>query len=157
MLLDENKLVSQARIHVRTANITDIDWLLSELKEFSKFYDSRIELFGDPEHARRGLIDLMANHLLLIADKAHTRMGFIAGLIVPHLFNPKIKVLAETFWWVPEAHRGSRAGLMLLDSFVAYGNKHANWITFSLESKSPVDLTKRGFKFQEKSYLMEVL
>lgn len=77
-----------------------------------------------------------------------------------HPYNPAIRVLTETFWWVTPNARGSRAGLMLLDAFTAYGERNADWIVFTLEHHSPVNertLTKRGFHLHERSYLREVI
>jgi len=50
-------------------------------------------------------------------------------------------------------------GLMLLEEFTDWGKRNADWISFSLEDKSPVKdttLTKRGFRLKERSFILEV-
>ena len=49
--------------------------------------------------------------------------------------------------------------LQLLDEFVAWGKKNADWITFGVMTDTPVKdaaLLKRGFVYREKAFLMEV-
>lgn len=149
------------KISIRPAKSDDIVWLLEELEKFSNFYGTKLSLFGEISHAHGAMLNLIENHLVLIADKQSVGpVGFIAGVVSSHPFNPNIRVLAEYFWWVEEAYRGSRAGPMLLNEFTAWGEQHADWITFSLEHHSPVNdrsLSKRGYRLQEKSFLKEVV
>lgn len=145
---------------IRQALPSDIDWLISQLRAFSHFFGTKKPLFGDEEQARESMLAVVQNHVVYVAENADkTLMGFIAGCLIPHPYNPKITVLSEAFWWVDELYRGTRAGLKLLNAFVAFGKAHADWITFTLEAKSPVNescLLKRGFRLQERNYLMEV-
>ena len=151
---------SEPRISVRRAKQDDAAWLMSELKKFSQFFGTKKSLFSESEACWAQLRYFIDHHVVMIADLGETKpIGFIAGCVTPHLFNPEIKVLAETFWWVAEEYRGSRAGLMLLREFMDWGEKNVDWITMGLETGSPVRedaLLKRGFKLQEKSYLREV-
>lgn len=102
----------------------------------------------------------MDNHLFLVsADEDDNMVGFITGMLLPHMFNPDIITLVEVFWWVNSSHRRSKAGLKLLNAYVDYGKQNADWIICTLESHSPVNdkaFIKRGFKYKEKSFLMEV-
>jgi hypothetical protein len=146
-------------ITVRRAATTDIAWLLGELKKFSSLIGTKIPMLPEGEQAKSILSYLVDTHVVLVAEKAGERLGFICGVITPHFLNPTIRVLAETFWWVAEEHRGSRAALLLFNAFVEHGKFHADWITMALEALSPVNescLTKRGFKLQERAFLMEV-
>jgi hypothetical protein len=156
-------------IQVRRAAPEDLSWVLSQLKDFSKFYGTKLQLFGDEEYSRNFLLGLIQEHPSFVAVKEQkdengeawtTNMcGFIAGIVSPHMYNPKINLLTEAFWWVPEEYRGSRAGALLLEAFISWGKENVDWITFTLEHKSPVSdrcLTKRGFQLQEKNYLLEV-
>ncbi len=146
---------------VRPATLQDIDWIAAQLRVFSASYGTAKELFPDDEFARQWLTKMIQDHLLLVADgyKAHERIGFICGVVTPHLYNPMIRVLAELFWWVTPEHRGGPAGARLLDEFIAWGKINADWITFGTMNDTQVKeaaLTKRGFVLKEKSYLMEV-
>ena len=148
-------------IVTRKATHEDIPWLMVELEKFAVFFGTSLSLFN-PETAPHGLAQLIDNHIFLVAVKEkelEIRLGFISGLLSPHFMNPEIVQLTELFWWVAEEHRGSRAGLVLFNDFVRTGTVMADWINFTLEHKSPVKeefLLKRGFKAQERSYLMEV-
>jgi hypothetical protein len=149
------------RIEIRAAVPADIEWLVAELKSFSSVYRTKLPLFDDDEkHGREVLSNMIQNHLFLVAEHDSIGVGFIGGLVSPHFFNPKIRTLFELFWWVGEKYRGSRAGSMLLNSFVEWGKKNVDWITCSLEQHSQVkdeSLLKRGFKCHERSFLLEVL
>lgn len=148
------------RVRVRRAVPQDAGWIVSELKAFSRFFGTRRSLFKDEPSARSVILAMIAEHVFLIAENEESSpLGFISGYLVPHSFNPELKVLAETFWWVPEEHRGSRAGLMLLNEFKAIGESVAHWVIFTLEHNSPVreeTLTRRGFRLHERQYLLEV-
>jgi hypothetical protein len=145
---------------VREGRPDDIDWLVAQLREFSRFFGTRMPLFGDEAFVRAGLEVQMRDHFMRIAvDDQDQRLGFIGGILTPHMYNPAIKVLCETFWWVAPEHRGSSAGARLLAEFLLFGRAHADWMTFALEVQSPVreeTLLRHGFRLQERQYLMEV-
>ncbi len=160
---------------VRPATILDIDWLLSQLKQFSDFNKSKIPLFGGPIEVQKQILsDLLRNHVFLICEKqsepgsleeldgsgklAWKPVGLICGALHRHMFNPEIRCLTEYFWWVDPEYRNSRAGVMLFQEFDAAGKELVDWVTFSLLENSPDFsgfLEKNGFKLIEKSYLKE--
>lgn len=148
-------------ITVRRAEHRDIPGMLKQLESFSKFYTSRRNLWpDDSEYAVAGVKTIIDNHLVYVADHSeHGIVGLIAGFITPHFFNPKIRVLAEMFWWVDVEFRNTSAGSRLFAEFLNWGKANADWVTMVLEHNSPVreeTLLKRGFKLQERSYLFEV-
>lgn len=149
-------------ITVRPARESDLEWLLGQLKAFSRFFGTKTQLFEeeDTDYARATIGAMVRDHFVLIAERADlTPLGFIAAWKTPHPFKPKLRVLSETFWWVSEEHRGSRAALVLLNAFVEYGRENCDWVCIALEAHSPVNekcLHKRGFRLQERSYLLEV-
>ena len=152
-------------ITVRPATPADVPWILAELRAFDRFFGAVHSLVpADPAYATTQLHGLIRDHLFLVAvrnaeDEA-TPVGFIAGLLGPHFFNPGLQVLTELFWWVPVAERGSRAGAHLLSAYLAYGRAHADWVHMTLEEHSPVNpetLERRGFRRTERHYLLEVL
>jgi len=147
-------------ISVRRAEQKDLDWLVSELQKFATFFDSVHSMF-DETHWRQGLSGMIESHLVLVAEKEGVGLiGLIAGFVCPHPFNPKIRVLSESFWWVTESHRQSRAGAMLLAEYMKWGEANCQWILMALEANSPVNeetLLKRGFRLKERAYLKEVV
>jgi len=153
-------LFQRSNVAVRRARLADIDWIVSELREFAAHYNTKKPLFPDEMHAHQVISSMIDGHVVFVAERGTELHGFIGGIITPHFMNPTIKTIAEMFWWVAKEHRGSRAGLLLLNEFIAFGEKNADWITVSLENRSPVHekcLLKRGFIGQERSYLREVV
>lgn len=101
---------------------------------------------------------MVESKVFFVAENGDGAVGFIAGMLSEHPYNPKITVLSELFWWVAPEYRGSSAGARLLQAFEDYGRANAQWVVMTLETKSPVDprsLERRGFKHFESSYLME--
>ena len=147
-------------ISIRRALPQDIPDLIVELKEFSDFFQSKYPLFGSDEAYNYNILtSLINNHLFFVAVKGDELIGFIAGLVMPHLFNPTIKTLQELFWWVKTAHRNSSAGSRLLKAYLDYGKEHCQWVIMTLEENSPVkkeSILSRGFKLKETAFIMEM-
>lgn len=154
-------------IRVRPAVASDVPWLLAQLRQFAEFFGSARSLFPDDVTAVEKLTTLMDPDVgcFLIATfrdlyGTDLPLGFIAGVLTPHFFNPSIRVLSEVLWWVTPEHRGGRAGITLLNAYEMYArDAGADWVTMTLEEKSPVNptaLTKRGFRLYESSYLKEL-
>lgn len=152
------------RVLIREGWESDLDWMVIQMVEFAKFFGTRHSLFGDEQFIRLGLTNLIKNHFVRVATGCNDvgfidRMGFIIGIVTPHPYNPAIKVLSEQFFWVEPKYRGSRAALMLLDVFVAFGKKRANWITMTTEVNGHMNskaLLRRGFAAHEINHLLEV-
>ena len=147
-------------ITVRTAAERDAQWILGQLHVFDKFAGYKRSLIEDETHAHSALLNMLEKHVAFIAeDETGQRLGFIAGYKTPHPFNPRLRVLTESFWWVAPEHRGSGAGLLLLNEFEDYGRRCCDWAIMTLEHHSPVNprhLIKRGFVPREQSYVLEV-
>ena len=148
-----------AVVAVREGRPEDLDWIIVQLRALSKFFGTRTPLFKDEEFARQSMLAIMERHFCRVAEADGQRVGLIAGLVTPHVLNPDVKVLCETFWWVVEGPHAARAGMMLMNEFVAWGREHVHWITFSLQEHKPVGagvLERSGFHLHERTYLMEV-
>lgn len=146
-------------VTVRPAESADVPWLLTELRAFDRFFGAARSLFPTDEQAETTLRWLIAEHVVFVASDVTGPVGFIAGTLGPHFFNPTLTYLSELFWWVTESARGSRAGALLLSAFLAYGKQHADCVVMTLEDASPVNptsLLSRGFRLKETSYLLEV-
>lgn len=151
---------TEPTIRVRDVRAKDTDWLVVQLRAFSQFFGTDKQLFTTADDVRERLPVLLAMGPCFIATQGDgLPIGFIAGLLAPHPYNPAIRVLTESFWWVEPNWRQTRAGLLLLEAFIRAGEECADWIHFTLEAKSPVNertLTKRGFQLYERAYLREV-
>ena len=143
---------------VRRASELDLDFLVEEIHEFTKFYDSRImNGVALDDHMTNLIKTVTKDHVLLVCEKGGVKLGFIAGMIHAHLFNPNARILSELAWWVKVEHRQSRAGLMLLNAYTEIG-KEFDWCIMSVEDKSPINpdsLIKRGYKAKESSFILE--
>lgn len=143
---------------VRRATIDDVPWLFTMCEEFAHFYGSKISLAGNPVYGKAFLTGLIEKHFVMVGIKDGLRVGFIAGMVGPHHFNPDIIQLTELLWWVKAEARNTGVGMKLFDAFMHFGETECHWITFTLEHNSPVNdkfLIKRGFREAEKAYLRE--
>lgn len=132
---------------------------MGELPAFSRFCGTAIPLFEDSEHVGKLLNNALEHHVTFVAERGEERVGFILGCKMPHPFNPRIRTLSEQLWWVTEPYRGSRAGLLLLKAFVAWGEQNVDVISFGVEARSPVrdaTLERHGFRLQERIFIREV-
>lgn len=148
-------------ISVRTAMAMDAPQLLEELRKFDVFFPANRSLIPDDREEALAIVErLIAQGVFMLAVRGSRIIGFIAGTLTPHLFNPKIHVLCELLWWVTPDARGSRAGALLFNEFLEVGKREGvDWIVMTLEAGSPISdesLTKRGFKPMERSFLLEV-
>lgn len=145
-------------ISLREAMLSDIDWILPELKAFAEFYATEHNLFSDDDGFNRHTLGLLIdNHYFMVTTSDSAPTGFIAGLISQHLFNPKIKTLTELFFWVLPTYRGGRSGAILLADFIKFGENYT-WTIMTLEDKSPVKdstILKKGFVYKERSFIRE--
>ncbi len=150
---------------VRDATAADVPWLIGQLEAFDRFAGYKRPLLEDRVYAAERLGDMIRNHVVLIAAIAgehegwpNVPAGFIAGYRHSHPYNPKLRMLTETFWWVAPEHRRKRAGILLLDKFTELGRQQNEMVVMSLEHNSPVKdrhLLKRGYRAQETSYVLE--
>lgn len=156
-------------IKIRPADESDVYWICTQLKKFSDFYNSKYPLYDDPDFAAKRVGELVDFHYARIAyqETKHplvlksltTRLGFLCGLLTPHYLNPSINTLSEVFWWTDPDHRRKGISSLLMDDYIEFGKQNAQWITFTTFHKTGVDdsyFLDRGFKLQEKTYLIEV-
>lgn len=151
--------------NIRPATLNDIPWLLEQLRDFDRFFGTKHSLLPGRDEAVAILTALITEHVFLVAEKeGGPRVGFIAGSIGPHAFRSALTVLTELFWWVAPPFRGTSAGAQLLLEFEEIGRRRADWVVMSLEERTiaeglvdPTSLERRGYRPQERSYLLEVV
>lgn len=149
-------------MHVRPATPEDVVWMLAQAADFDAFVDTRHQVFGND--AGRILNDLIDQQPVFVSELQHptagaVQTGMLIAVVHPHLFNPELVVLTELLWWVAPEYRATRAAALLLHAFEETAKRiGADWVVMSLEAKSPLNpdaLEKRGYRLQERSYLME--
>lgn len=144
-------------IIVRQANLEDVDWLISCFHKHAQEVPTMAEVFNY-EHATKALVDGIENHLVLVAEKDGEPLGYIAGWILPHFFNPEIIALTQALWYVVPGMRGGKAAKKLLDAFTEFGEMNANWIWLDLPVSTNIkeeNLAKIGYSLREKWYFKE--
>jgi len=145
---------------IRSSESPDIPWLVPQL--FAFLASTGLPFNPTREHAEAALKRLMDRGVVLVAEDEKTGelMGTIGGTIDWHLFDPSVLVLAELWWWVPQEHRGSDAGLLLLQAFRQRGLEDVDVITMStLETTHPGigrHLEAMGFQRREQAYMLFV-
>ncbi len=145
---------------IRQAMVSDIDSLSVELEKFSDQYSTKLPPYKDKETSERVLKLMIEEHLFYVAvDDSMEIVGFIAGFVHKHIYNPDIKTLCEAFWWTKKEHRRSGVGIQLLEAFESWGKKNVDWILMTIEDDTPIDpkiFIDRGFRPKETSFIMEV-
>ena len=150
------------------AEMTDIPWLLEQLRAFDRFFGGAYALFPkDVELARQLVSEWIRHQVFFVAWHAgppSSRIGFIGGPLGPHPYNPELVALTELFWWVVPQHRGTHVGARLLLEFEEHARANgAHLVVLSLEETTiergmvdPSSLTRRGYRPKERSYLLEL-
>jgi len=93
-----------------------------------------------------------------VVKKEGNPVGAIGGILSPHLFNPKMRMLTEVFWYVLPEYRNTRAGLLLLDAYSKKAEEVSDEASFSLLKTSTVKketLERKGFEFREYAFCKE--
>lgn len=148
------------KITIRAGTPEDLEWLASRLRiYFSQSYGTKRPFFQDEEYAKSFMLTLIKEHIVLVAEKGRELVGFICGALQPSMYDPAMCVLQECVWWVEEPHRAGRAAILLMNAFTAWGREHADWIFFGLPQSANVSdrtMKRRGYRLQERYYLLEV-
>lgn len=147
-------------MHVRAAILSDIPWLVEQLREMHGITGEALGLF-DEEHVRKSLPNLIGNHVFLVSEEQPGGpCGFICGMILPHYLWPSIVTLTELVWWVAQAKRFSRAAVALLEEYIAVGRKYVKWITMTIARFTPIkpeSFLRRGFVLRDQTFVLEVV
>lgn len=143
-------------MNIRRATQADMPVLLMYAQQFIEFMDSRYVVYKE-EHIRNILSLIIDKHVFAIAEKDGMIVGGIGAMYVPSIYDPTTILLTETFWWVGEEWRNTRAGWLLLDFLITFADVHTLPLVMSSLDKSGegVDrlLQKRGFNLSEKSWV----
>lgn len=144
---------------VRNAELSDLSLLLEKAPKFFDFLRTKYNLFNWQQMARMFLSHIESG-ILLLAEKDGQLVGGFGATIGGHPYNPDILSAFETFWWIEEEHRNSKAGLLLFNEYIKLAKEKAcKMIHISKLEHSPFKetfLEKKGFSLVEKAYLMEV-
>lgn len=101
----------------------------------------------------------MEDGTAFIVKKGDDPVGALGALLVPNLFNPDLKTLAEIFWYVLPEYRHTRAGALLMMAFEDKAEDIADEATLSLLPSSTIGmdtLEKRGFFLGEFAFRKQI-
>jgi hypothetical protein len=145
---------------VRAAEPGDAAWLCEQLRAFATEYPTRRSIWPSDDYAEALVGTLIRTQFVAIAEEDGQPIGLIAGICQPHALNPDLTIATELAWWVVPPKRGTRAGLLLLDTFDTWATSAgAHLVNMTLEVGSPVSdrcLTRRGYALAERQYLRDV-
>lgn len=155
-------------ISVRPADLSDTDWILSQMREFYEFIGVVKGKFPSEDRARDLVHNFIEKHIAFISEYQASvfpiRTGFTIALLQPHPWlenaaGAPLIVVTELFWWVATQYRGTRSGALLLQELERVAHEQADWHIMALERGSPVKpetLERRGFFHIESSFLREL-
>lgn len=114
----------------------------------------------DSQHVGNVIFTMMAGRGFVLVDDDLN--GFIAAVIVPNIWSPKILELRELAWWVyPDCRNTSLGGKLWLafnkraQEMLDAGRVQMICVT-SMASSPALDYTKRGYAPLETTYFREV-
>lgn len=137
----------------REATLQDIEWIQKTASVKMLTEEMQRPELVDYNQIFKLVHKGVTEHTFFVVEKDGDLVGVLGSFLIPNLYNPAFKTLAEVVWYVLPEHRKSRAGYLLLQLFNHTANKIAHEATLSIltsSSEIKVDsLEKRGFKLNE--------
>lgn len=143
--------------NVRVAIEEDVSWIRDVAARRMLEEELFKPAYFNPEAVEKLIRLGIASNTMWVVLKNNSLVGALGALEIPTLFNPNIISLSEVFWWVNPDNRMSRAGLLLLNTFMDAAKKYEE-ASLSLLSTSMVmneSIAKRGFRLREFGFYKE--
>lgn len=147
---------------IRHATKYDIDNLVDLVWEYAQEFPSELAQscsWFDDGYIKQLLMTMIAGKGFILVDDDYR--GFIAAIVSPNLWGPKLLELTELAWWVkPEYRNGTLGGKLWLafdkEATAMKDSGRIQVIKTSLTVGSPsIDYAKRGYKMLEMTYIKE--
>lgn len=147
---------------IRHATKYDINILVELVREYAKEFPDELAQscsWFDEEYIKQLLMTMIAGRGFILMDDDNR--GFLAAVIAPNVWGPKLLELTELAWWVKPEHRNSTIGGKLWLAFdkeatAMRDSGRIQVIKSSLTVGSPsIDYAKRGYKMLEMTYIKE--
>jgi hypothetical protein len=108
---------------------------------------------ADPNIAGQIWLGWIRDHYVSIAEDGAKPVGYVLAWRGRHPFNPEVRTLTCGMWRVAKGYERTRAGVLLLDAFTAFGQKHADVTYFTLQKPTgDRALARRGFRQMERDF-----
>lgn len=106
---------------IRKANKFDIPFIIEMLKNYRNAAPLKVlNEANDKEYIEQLLYNLIVGTgFILLAEKDNLIIGTIIAVIIPNVWNPKIKQCSEIAYWVEPEFRGGTAAYRLIKSYIA--------------------------------------
>lgn len=147
-------------MRIRHATIDDMPALL-DMGE--KFYETTHYAASKPycRETVAGLVKLMLDGVLLIAERDGAPVGMVGLVVVPWLFNAAMLTATEVVWWVdPEAQKAGIGKALLEAIEPACRERGASTIVMMHLAESPpaasILYQRYGYRWTEMSFAKEL-
>lgn len=147
---------------VRYATADDVPQLAILAGHFLRESTYAAMLPFDEDGIKLALSNMVANGVVLVAERNGVAVGFLAGIMSAVWFCPSATVATEMAWWVsPDVRGGSPAAVRLVREFERWAGEHnADYVVMSdivtLDSPAASMLSRMGYHTVERSHLKEL-
>lgn len=147
---------------IRHATRYDIPILVEMVRQYAKEFPSKLakqDEWFDEQHIKQLLATMIAGRGFVLIDD--DERGFLAAIVLPNTWYPKLQEISELAWWVkPEERNGTIGGKLWLtfnkEAEAMKESGRIQYIKTSLTVGSPsIDYKKYGYKEVETAYLKE--
>ena len=144
---------------IRLATRYDIKEIVKLVKEYAKESPCKLASIDenfDEQYISNLLFSLIVGRGFIVIDDEYK--GFIAGIVTPNVWSPKLMELHELAWWVKPEYRNTSIGGRLWIEFNECAKhlieeKRVEIIFVSSMVNSPkLDYEKRGYELLEHTY-----
>ena len=143
---------------IREADESDIGQLVGFADRYIETSKLARLVAPSREEIRDGILNLIVNGVMLVADTEGHIRGLLGGLL-SHLPYSKAPLACVVYWWVEPEKRSSPLGVRLLEWFEDWGKaRGAEMVTISdMADDEPRALYCRlGYDLAERSYYKQV-
>lgn len=140
---------------VKLATANEFEWMVDVATKAMLEEELGKPQYYDPETIEVLVEKGIVEGTIWLAFKDDEPVGMLGALASLNVFNKNLTCLTEVLWWVHKEHRKSRAGTLLLASFMEAA-EHYDEATMSLLVGSQVRseaLTNRGYLMLETIYV----
>lgn len=148
-------------MEIRLAIVDDAASMVAMGRDFLAYSEYR-SLDVTEGQMLEGITSVISAGMSFVAVADAQIIGAILGVACPFWFARHITAAIELAWWVAPSHRGSSAGLKLLNAFernaASLGIQHIGISDLVVGGETPVAklLARRGYRLTERMHTKEI-